>query len=330
MNYQTTPKLELHLHHEGAAPPKFIAGLAREKNIDISGIFDADGNYAYQGFEEFLKVYEAACEPLEGPQEFYRLTQAILNECADHGVIYAETFISPDFCGGGDLAAWRDYLAAIQQAADEAERDRGIMLRGIVTCIRHLGPVEAKKSALCAAETAGDFVRGFGMGGAEMMHKPADFAYSYDMAREAGLGLTCHAGEWGGAQMVADTIRDLGVDRIGHGIGAIEDPELIDLIIERDIMLEVCPGSNVVLGAVPNWPAHPIKKLRDAGVPVTISTDDPPFFHTTMTNEYNMLDQVFGFGPDDFRALQKTALKHAYCDDDTRAALAKQLDQADD
>lgn len=330
MKYQTTPKLELHLHHEGAAPPKFIAGLAREKNIDISGIFDSDGNYAYQGFDEFLKVYEAACKPLQGPQDFYRLTEAILNECADHGVIYAETFISPDFCGGGDLVAWRDYLDAIQAAADDVERDRGIKLRGIVTCIRHLGPDKAKAPARCAAETAGGFIRGFGMGGAERVHAPGDFAYSFDMAREAGLHLTCHAGEWGGAKMVADTIRDLRVDRIGHGIGAIEDANLIQEIVEKDIMLEVCPGSNVVLGAVPSWQAHPIKQLRDAGVPVTISTDDPPFFHTTMTHEYEMLDQTFGFGSDDFRALQQTALKHAYCDEDTRADLAKQLEQADD
>lgn len=330
MNYQTTPKLELHLHHEGAAPPKFIAGLAREKNIDISRIFDADGNYAYHGFEEFLKVYEAACEPLQSPQDFYRLTLAILEQCAEHGVIYTETFISPDFCGGGDLVAWRDYLAAIEQAASEAERDMGITLRGIVTCIRHLGPAEARKSAHCAAETAGDFIRGFGMGGAEMMHKPVDFAYSFDMAREAGLRLTCHAGEWGGAQMVADTIQDLGVDRIGHGIGAIEDPKLIAEIVEKDIMLEVCPGSNVVLGAVPSWEAHPIKQLRDAGVAVTISTDDPPFFHTTMTHEYEMLNKTFGFDENDFAALQQAALKHAYCDDDTRAALAKRLDQIND
>ncbi len=330
MNYTTTPKLELHLHHEGAAPPKFIAGLAREKNIDISGIFDADGNYAYQGFDEFLKVYEAACEPLQSPQDFYRLTLAILEECAAHGVIYAETFMSPDFCGGGDLAAWREYLAAIEQAASEAERDMGVTLRGIITCIRHLGPEQAKTAAHCAAETAGDFIRGFGMGGAEQVGRPADFAYSFDMAREAGLRLTCHAGEWGGAPMVADTIRDLRVDRIGHGIGAIDDPALVAEIIDKDIMLEVCPGSNVVLGAVPSWETHPIKRLCDAGVPVTISTDDPPFFHTTMTHEYKMLVKTFGFGPGDFRALQQTALKHAYCDDETRARLAKQLDAADE
>lgn len=330
MTHQTTPKLELHLHHEGAAPPAFIAGLAREKGIDISGIFDESGNYAYQGFEQFLSVYEAACEPLQSPQNFYRLTHAILEQCAQHGVIYAETFISPDFCGKGDLSAWRDYLAAIETAAAEAERDMGITLRGIVTCIRHLGPDEAKKSAHCAAETAGAFIRGFGMGGAEMMHAPADFAYSYDMAREAGLRLTCHAGEWGGAKMVADTIRDLGVDRIGHGIGAIEDPELIKEIIDKDIMLEVCPGSNVVLGAVPGWASHPIKRLYDAGVPVTISTDDPPFFHTTMTDEYAMLAQTFGWHAEDFRALNKIALDAAFCDDETRARVAKRLEPKDD
>lgn len=140
MTLQTMPKVELHLHFEGAAPPKFIAGLAREKNIDIAKIFDENGDYAYQGFDEFLNTYEAACTPLQSPQDFYRLTLAVLEETAKHGVVYAETFVSPDFCGGGDLDAWREYLDAISRAAHEAERDMGITLRGIITAIRHFGP----------------------------------------------------------------------------------------------------------------------------------------------------------------------------------------------
>jgi adenosine deaminase len=320
------PKVELHLHLEGAAPPAFIAGLAREKNMDISGIFDERGDYAYRDFDHFLRVYEAACTTLTGPEEFRRLALAVLEESASHGVVYSETFLSPDFCGGGDLSAWRDYLAAIEDAAAVAERTMGITLRGIVTCIRHNGPAQARTAARCAAETSGGFITGFGMAGAEMEGRPGDFAYSFDMAREAGLRLTCHAGEWGGPDMVADTIRDLGVERIGHGVNAHTDAALIDEIAENGIVLEVCPGSNVVLGVAKTWGDHPIAKLRDRGVKVTVSTDDPPFFHTNMTNEFNMLSKVFGWVEDDFKALNAAAIDAAFCDDATREKVRKKLE----
>jgi len=326
MTFNSMPKVELHLHLEGAAPPAFIAGLAREKSIDISEIFDENGGYAYRDFEHFLRVYEAACTTLTGPEEFYRLTKAVLEESASHGVVYSETFLSPDFCGGGDLSAWRDYLAAMEMAADEAERDMGITLRGIITCIRHFGPEQAKTAAKCAAETKGRFITGFGMAGAEMVGRPGDYAYSFDMAREAGLQLTCHAGEWGGPDMVADTIRDLRVERIGHGINAIKDPALVDQMAQTGVVLEVCPGSNVFLKASGGWADHPIKPLRDAGVKVTVSTDDPPFFHTTMTDEFVNLAKTFGWDDSDFRALNETALAAAFCDGDTRAKIAKKLE----
>ncbi len=326
MTFASLPKIELHLHHEAAAPPRFFRQLAHEKKIDISGIFDDDGNYVFRDFDHFLKVYDTACLTLQTPQDFYRLTLAGLEETAQHGVIYCETFVSPDFCGGGDLAAWRDYLAAMQEASAEAEATFGITHKTIVTCLRHMGPEQAKTAASCAVETMGDYLVGFGMAGAEMMGRPGDFAYSFDMAREAGLNLTCHAGEWGGPDMVADTIRDLGVSRIGHGINAIKDAKLVDQIAEAGIVLEVCPGSNVVLNAVASWTDHPIKKLRDAGVKVTVSTDDPPFFHTTMTAEFENLNKAFGWDEPEFKELNLTAIDAAFCDEDTRMRIRKILE----
>ena len=328
MSFKSLPKVELHLHFEGAAPPAFIRGLAKEKNIDISGIFDENGGYLYRDFEHFLSVYEAACTTLQGPEDFARLTRAVLEESAEHGVIYSETFLSPDFCGGGDLGAWREYLQAIEEEAAKAEADLGITLRGVVTCIRHFGPEKAKATAKCAVETKGNFITGLGLAGAEMQGRPGDFAYSFDMAREAGLELTCHAGEWGGPDMVADTLRDLKVSRIGHGINAIKDPALVEQLAETGVVLEVCPGSNVFLNASGDWPDHPIKKLRDAGVKVTVSTDDPPFFHTTMTREYEMLSKTFGWDEDDFFDLNKTAIEAAYCDQATKDKVLKTLEAA--
>ena len=326
MSFRDLPKVELHLHLEGGAPPAFIRGLAKEKGLDLSGIFTEDGGYAYRDFDHFLQVYEAACTTLQSPEDFRRLTLAVLEESASHGVVYSETFLSPDFCGGGDLEAWRDYLAAIEDAADEAEAKFGITLRGIVTCIRHFGPEQSRPIARCAVETHGRFIRGFGMAGAEMMGRPGDFAWAFDCAREAGIHLTCHAGEWGGPDMVADTMRDLAPARIGHGVNAIKDPALVETLAENGTVLEVCPGSNVFLGATGDWAAHPIARLRDAGVKVTVSTDDPPFFKTTMTREFDMLARTFGWDEADFAALNETALEAAFCDDETRAAVAKKLE----
>lgn len=320
------PKIELHLHLEGAAPPAFIRGLAKEKHLDIGGIFDEHGHYRYRDFPEFLKVYEAACTALQTPEDFHRLTLAVLEQSARDGVIYSEAFLSPDFCGGGDLSAWREYLHAMQEAALEAEITMGITLRGVITCIRHFGPKQARRIALCAAETVGDFITGFGIAGNEATGHPRHFAYAFDMAREAGLRLTAHAGEWGGPQSVRDALDHLRVERIGHGVRAIEDGALVDDLAERGIVLEVCPGSNLALGLYPSLAAHPVERLREREVKITLSTDDPPFFHTSNTAEYEALAHCFGWTEDDFRAINTDAARAAFCDEATRARLFKRLE----
>ncbi|WP_370284363.1 adenosine deaminase [Pseudooceanicola nanhaiensis] len=329
MSWKTYPKVELHLHHEGAAPPAFIRGLAQEKNVDISKVFDERGHYAYENFVHFLSVYEAATSVLQTPEDYARLTRAVLEESAAHGVVYSETFLSPDFCGGGDVAAWREYLHAIEEVADEAEKTLGITLRGVITCIRHFGPEKARPIAVCAAETKGGFITGFGIAGDEGKGKPRDFTWAFDCAREAGLRLTAHAGEWGGPQSVRDALTDLKVERIGHGVRAIEDLALVDELAEKGVTLEVCPGSNVTLGLYPNWRRHPIEQLRERGVKVTVSTDDPPFFHTTMTREFEELERAFGWDAEVFGEITRTALDAAFCDEDTRARIAKKLESAE-
>lgn len=326
MSINGLPKVELHLHLEGAAPPAFIRGLAREKSMDISGIFDAEGDYKFKDFWDFIKVYETATETLKSPEDYHRLTLAVLEQSAASGVIYSETFLSPDFCGGRDLGAWREYLHAIREAAVQAEREMGITLRGIITCIRHFGPEKARETARCAAETAGDWIVGFGIAGDEKIGAPKDFLYSFDMAREAGLCLTAHAGEWGGPESVRAAMNDLRVERIGHGVRAIEDLALVDELAERGIVLEVCPGSNVALGLYPSFRKHPIGEMFNRGVKVTISTDDPPFFHTTMAREYDMLAEAFDWDSGVFAKISRTSLDAAFCDADTKARIGKLLE----
>ncbi|MDP3261895.1 MAG: adenosine deaminase [Tabrizicola sp.] len=329
MNVSNVPKVELHLHLEGAAPPAFIRGLAREKKMDLGGLFSESGAYRYKDFWDFLKVYEAATSTLQRPEDYHRLVLAVLEESAASGVVYSETFLSPDFCGGRDLGAWREYLHAMREAADQAERQFGITLRGVVTCIRHFGPEKARQTARCAAETAGDWIVGFGIAGDEKVGQPKDFRWSFDLAREAGLRLTAHAGEWGGPESVRAALNDLAVERIGHGVRAIEDLALVDELAERGVVLEVCPGSNVALGLYPTFRDHPIGAMFDRGVKVTISTDDPPFFHTTMAREYDELHRAFDWDEGVFEKIARTSLDAAFCDDDTKSKIRAKLEPVD-
>lgn len=324
MNWQDVPKTELHLHLEGAAPPAFIRRLAQEKSVNLDGVFDETGNYIWSDFIEFLKTYEAACTVLQTPDDFRRLVIAVLKESRCHGVIYTEMFLSPDFCGGGDLVAWREYLAAMTEGVEAVA---GIEARFIATAVRHMGPDQARVTSGVVAETAGGLLTGFGMGGDENSGKAADFAYAFDQAREAGLGLTSHAGEVAGADSVRETLDHLKVSRIGHGVRAIDDTALVQRLADEQIVLEVNPGSNLALSLYPDMASHPVAALRDAGVLVTISTDDPPYFHTDMTAEYTALNRDLGWTAADFRASNRIAMQAAFCDEDTRKTLLARFEE---
>ncbi len=317
MNWKDTPKTELHLHLEGAAPPAFIRQLAQEKSVSMDGVFDRNGDYQWADFLAFLATYEAACEVLKSPGDYQRLVAAVLEKSAQTGVVYTEISVCPDFCGGGDLGAWREYFDAMCQAADASP----VETRFTVTAVRHFGPEQARITSAVAAQTAGHMLTGFGMGGDENFMNPADFAYAFDQAREAGLGLTSHAGEIAGPQSVIDTLDHLKVSRIGHGVRSIEDPALLARLADQGIVLEVNPGSNVALSVYPDWPSHPINALRDAGVKLSVSTDDPPYFHTDMVAEYDHLHRIHGWGASDFAASNRIAMQAAFCDEPTRTRL---------
>lgn len=324
-DYRKMPKVELHLHLEGAAPPDFIRALAVEQQVDVSGIFDETGAYKWADFTEFLAVYEAASKLLKGPDEFKRLMKAVLAEQASHNVIYTEHFLASDLCGDGSAAAWDEHLAAMVEGAREAREEHGIEVRFIPTCIRHFGPEQAVHTAKLAADTAGGLVTGWGMGGAESLHMPSDFAPAFEIAEEAGLGLTCHAGEIEGPEMVEATLDALNVSRIGHGVRAIEDAPTVERLVREGITLEVNPGSNISLSVFPSWADHSINRLRDAGVKVTVSTDDPPYFHTNMTHEYKMLEKHLNWSEPDLTAQNLVAMDAAFCDADTRNRIKSRL-----
>jgi adenosine deaminase len=327
MNYNKLPKCELHVHLEGAAPPEFIRQLAKEQKIDLTGLFDSDGDYFFNDFNDFLNIYDQACKVLNGPEEFYRLVIAALRSSAQHGVIYTEFFVSPDFCGGGDILAWRKYLAAMEEAAAYCEVEMSVYCRFILTPIRHLGAERARVIADIAQKTKGGRLTGFGMGGDETFLTPKDFSYAFDMAREAGYRLTNHAGEIVGANSVLDSLEYLKVERIGHGVRAIEDLAVVQRLVEENITLEVNPGSNIFLGFYKDLKSHPIQRLCELGVQVTVSTDDPPFFKTNMTKEYSNLANVFNWKNETFFSLNMDAVKAAFCDDKTKEILNSILER---
>ncbi len=315
-------KIELQRHLEGAAPASFIKGMAREKKVDISGIFDPRGGYRFSGFPEFVRVYEAAISVLQRPEDYGRLMRAVLEAQVEEGVVYTEHFLCPDYCGGGDLGAWREYLLAMQEAAAAVPE---ITCRGIALMIRHMDPLRGRKAAECAAETAGGFLRGIGLAGNEKIGKISDFAWGFDCGREAGLGLTIHAGELQGPEEVRAALA-FDPPRIGHGVRAIEDLALVDEIAEKGVLLECCPGSNLALGLYPGWRKHPIGQLHHRGVKVSFSTDDPPLFHTTLRGEYARLDVAVDWDDGVFAQLNRWALDAAFCDKDTKEKIAKLME----
>jgi adenosine deaminase len=322
-DWASIPKVELHLHLEGAAPPEFIRELAAEKGADVCGVFDGAGGYRWSDFAGFLQTYEAACAVLQTPDDYLRLTKAVLRRSAADGVVYTEIFVAPDLCGNGDPGAWPEYLAAILEGAAAVD---GIEARFIGTAIRHFGPDRAEAAARTLADHPAAGLVGFGMAGEERFGHPMDYVRAFAIAADAGLGLTVHAGEVAGPESVRAALDHLPVSRIGHGVRAVEDPDLLRRIVGEGVVLEVSPGSNLALGLYSGWSSHPIGALRAAGALVTLSTDDPPYFRTSLSAEYAALAATFGWTAADFAAMNRTAISAAFCDAATRAGILSRLD----
>ena len=180
---------------------------------------------------------------------------------------------------------------------------------------------KVEAAAKLASAKPHPLITGFGMAGDERIGHPSDFTRAFDIARDGELGITCHAGEFGGADSVEAALDYLKPDRIGHGVRAIEHPALVRRLAESGTVLEVCPVSNLVLGVFPSVEAHPLRQLVDAGCKVTLNSDDPPHFHTTLENEYAVASEAFGFDDTALAGFTRTAIEAAFVDGDTRARL---------
>jgi len=316
-------KVELHCHLEGAAPPALTLQQARKYGVDTNA-FLRDGTYLWNDFAEFLLAYDKVADVYRTEEDYALLTETYLDELAGIGTIYSELIVSPDHGDRIGLGA-DNYMAGVSAGIRAAKEKTGIEARLIVTGERHFGPERVVKAAEYAVRSDNPLITGFNMAGEERMGRVADYARAFDIAREAGLGLTIHAGEVCGAFSVSDAIDLVKPSRIGHGVRAIEDADLVRRLADLGTVLEVCPGSNVALNVFPDFQSHPLRRLKEAGVKVTISSDDPPFFRTSLAREYALASSSFGFSDAEIDGMTRTALEAAFVDEATRARLLARI-----
>jgi adenosine deaminase len=314
------PRVELHVHLEGTAPPDLIRRLAERNGLPVpEGTFAAPDRFAYTDFLDFLNTYDKAASVIRTGADYRDITYEYLVRCAAEGAIYVELTASPDHAKLVGLSD-EEHLDGIARGIDDARAESGIEGRILISCVRNFGVEPALRVARYAAERPHPYVVGFSMAGDEENYPPAAYAEAFEIAAGAGLGCTVHAGEWAGAESVREGLK-LPVSRIGHGVRSIEDPALVEELAERGTVLEVCPTSNVVLGIYPTYEEHPLPRLRDAGVKVTLGSDDPPYFGATIGGEYELCAEHYGFDDEALRGITRTAIEAAFCEETLKQGL---------
>lgn len=322
----TLPLAELHLHLEGAASPDLVRHLATRNRISLPDtLFDANGHFHWTDFLHFLQVYDVASSVIRTPQDYRDLTFEYLCSIAREGAVYGELMSSPDHASQAGMS-YVDHLDGIAQGIADAKDQCGIEARIIVTCVRHFGVARAHAVVRDVVRHPHPLVTGFGMGGDEAGFPPAPFADVFRTAHEeAGLACHVHAGEFGGPQSIIDALDTLPVTRLGHGVRAIEAPALVERLADHGVVLEVCPTSNIATGVYASYAEHPLPTLLRSGVRCTLSSDDPPYFHTSVGQEYGLAQTKMGLTREEVQACTRTALEAAFVDEATRTRLLDRL-----
>lgn len=324
---QALPKAELHLHLEGSVDPATLSELSRRhptpfpaannryKSLEDSGrVFteqEARALYQYQDFTGFMMAFKAVTERLRTPEDYELITYRLMEKLRAQNVVHAEVYIS------AGVVRWRGQeFAPLFEGAERGrrrgERDLGISLYWILDAVRHFGVDEAQCVVEEAIRLRSSNVVGIGIGGDERRAGPEQFRDVYAYAASNGLKLTVHAGETVGPESIWGAVRELGPDRIGHGLRAIEDPALVRHLAERKLPVEICITSNVVTGCCTTLREHPMRRLFDAGVPIVLNTDDPDMFHTTLNDEYRVAREVFGFTEAELAELARNSIRASF------------------
>ena len=322
--YERMPKIELHVHLEGSIPAEALWSLMQRHGGDaeVPTRADLDRRLAYRDFRHFITTWVWKNRFLRDADDLAEAAEAAARAWARDGIIYSEAHCSPpDFAHlglstGAVVAAFRHGL----------DRVPDLSVRLIVDVVRDFGPQRAERTAAEACELVGLGVVAIGLGGSEAAHPPAPFANAFAIARRGGLHTVAHAGEAAGPDSIRAAL-DIGAERIGHGIRCLEDPSLVRALAASQVPLEVCPTSNLRTGVVAHPGDHPLRRLVDAGLAVTINSDDPAMFHCTLSDELRFAAWEAGLGRAGAEALIDRALASAFLASDQIAALRQRLDR---
>ncbi|WP_082119389.1 adenosine deaminase [Saccharothrix sp. ST-888] len=322
------PKAELHVHHVGSASPRVVAELAArhagKSRVPTDPAALAE-YFTFTDFAHFVEVYLSVVDLIKDAEDVRALTYGVAEDMARQQIRYAELTVTPYSStnrGIPDVA----FMEAIEDARISAERDLGIVLRWCFDIPGEAGLPSAEETARMAVDLAPAGLVSFGLGGPEIGVPRPQFKPYFDRARAAGLHSVPHAGETTGPETVWDAIRVLGAERIGHGTQAVKDPALLDYLGEHRIPLEVCPTSNIATRAVERIEEHPIRQMVDAGLVVTVNSDDPPMFGTDLNTEYAVAARLLDLDETGVAALARNAVEASFLDESGKARLTGEID----
>lgn len=316
------PKVELHVHLEGSMRPSTRARLADRHGLAVP----AGDGVAFQDFGGFIDTFVAGAALLRDEADLIAVVEALGADLAASNVRYAEVTTTAWMWLTDKGLAPRAYAEALAEGRRLAAVEHGVELRWVIDIPRGFEPPDAQRTVgLLDSSDCPDAVVGIGLGGPEIGYPAAWYAASFERAAATGLASLPHGGETGGAAYVRDCVELLGAHRIGHGVMAVEDPAVLALLVERGVTLEVCPTSNVLLGVAADLASHPLGRLRDAGVAVTLATDDPGYFDNTVTGELALAQRHHRFSDADLHAMQLHAVAVSLADDATKARLRREL-----
>ena len=320
------PNVETHLHLEGSIQPATLLEIARRNNVEIPArdVAGVEQLFKYKSFHEFLAVFMALARALLRGEDFERIAYELGYHLADQQVRYAEVMISPRQHSNRGV----DLTEVVEGAAAgfaRAQAERGVRVNLAFDYGRQFGTEEAWPLLESAIRNQKNTVVAWSIGGDELNFPPEPYAELFAAAKKAGLHVMAHAGEVVGPASVWGAVDVLGVERIGHGVRSIGDPALLAHLRQRGVVLDVCPTSNIRTGAVASLTEHPIRRLFDAGVTVTVNTDDPTFFATTLNDEYRLLASAFGFNAEELATLALNAARATFLPPAEQAALVEQI-----
>jgi aminodeoxyfutalosine deaminase len=324
------PKAELHVHLEGTVQPDTLLALARKNGVTLPAADEAGLRewYVYRDFDHFVEIFITISRCLQTPEDFTRITYEYGRSMAEQNIRYAEVTWTPHAHVERGIR-WEDLLAAINAGRDQARQSWGVEMRWIPDINRGL-PDTAPQVAdwVSSLEAQAGGVVALGLGGPEVGYPPELFEDAFRRARAAGLHSNPHAGETVGPASVWGAIRTLHAERLGHGVRAIEDPDLVAYLVEHQMPLEVNPTSNLCLGVYPSYAAHPLRQLVEAGARVTINSDDPVLFNTTLNAEYRHAVQDCGLSVPQLEHVALNAVRVSYLPDDRKATLLATFEDA--